>query len=77
MATVRFVRLRSGFYVTKDAQYRIVRRRYLAKQVTQWHVERWNMKRRMYVRLASFQTLAKAREYVSMCQFAEGQRDAK
>lgn len=77
MATVRFVRLRSGLYVTKDAQYRIVRRRYLAKQVTLWNVERWNMKWRMYVRLASFHTLAKARKYVSMCQFEEGQRDAK
>jgi len=71
MSTVRTIRLRSGFYVTKDAQYRIVRRRILAFKTQQWHVDHWNMARKAYVRLASFDTLAKAREYVGMCQQAE------
>lgn len=69
-STVKTVRLRAGFYVTRDAQFRIVRRRFLAGAVTHWHVEHWNEATRRFEHLASFHTLAKARAYVGMCQFA-------
>lgn len=65
MATLQLIRLRAGFYITRDAQLRIVRRKYLNKQVTRWMIERWSDDDRSYHHLHSTGTLAKAREYVT------------
>lgn len=65
MATLQLIRLRAGFYITRDAQLRIVRRKYLNKQITRWMIERWSDDERSYHHLHSTSTLAKAREYVA------------
>lgn len=63
-STVRTVRMKSGFYVTLDAQWRIIRRKFLAGKVTVWHTEKWNEADRQYIITNSFQSLAAARTYL-------------
>ena len=66
MAESKFVRMRAGFSVTRDAQYRIVRRYTLNNQVFQWCVERWSPGELRWERLTERRTLADAREYIEL-----------
>lgn len=64
MATVKFVRLRAGFYVTRDAQWRIVRRSLGIRGLWVWHVEQWNPRTRAYERITTKGRYTDARQHV-------------
>lgn len=65
MATIPLIRLRAGMYVTRDAEIRIVRRKFLNKQITRWDCERWSANDREYSRFCTAATLKHAREMVA------------
>lgn len=62
MADLRFVRMKSGFYVSHDAQFRIVRRTLFGGAMKWWYVEQWDMRSREYVGIGKCRTLKLARE---------------
>jgi hypothetical protein len=41
-APLKLIRLRAGFYVTRDAQWRIVRRPFIANARYVWSIEVWS-----------------------------------
>lgn len=61
MSDLKLIRCRAGFYVTKDAQWRIVRRQYLVKTVKLWYVEQWNPVDRSYQTVGRRSSLSEAR----------------
>lgn len=65
MATLKLIRMRAGFYVTRDAQYRIVRRKLLNKQVTVWTVEAWSANDLRWLVLSQFKTLEDGRSFLA------------
>jgi len=64
-AQLQLIRLRAGFYVTRDAQWRIVRRPFLVNGLWKWHVERWLPGDREYVRVMTCRTYRLARATLS------------
>jgi len=63
---VRYFRLRAGFYITHDGEYRIVRRKVGHFPRMVWCVERWSAGELRWERLTERWTLALARDYVDV-----------
>jgi len=61
---LKMVRLRAGFYVTRDAQWRIVRRKSPVSTWPYWHVERWSAGEQRWERVTSYDTLAACRGWL-------------
>jgi len=63
---VKTFRMRSGFYVTRDGNYRIVRRKVGHWPKPLWCIERWSPGELRWERLTDRTTLALARDYVAL-----------
>jgi len=59
------MRLRAGFYITPDAQYRIIRRINPISHKKTWETQAWDNNQRVYVSLKVFRQLKQARMFVS------------
>jgi hypothetical protein len=60
-APLKLIRLRAGFYVTRDAQWRIVRRPFIGTARYLWSVEVWSPGEQHWWPCSRSETLASAR----------------
>lgn len=61
MATMRLIRLRAGFYITRGAEYRIVRRKYDNREIMRWCIDVWSHDHLRWLAVAERPTLKEAR----------------
>jgi len=60
----KLIRLRAGFYVTRDAQWRIVRRPFMGTPIKVWYVEIWSPGEQRWLPCSRSESLASARAYL-------------
>ena len=61
---LKMIRLRAGFYVTRDGQWRIVRRKSTESSWLFWHVERWSPGELRWERVQTMLSLKDCREWL-------------
>jgi len=60
----KLIRLRAGFYITRDAQWRIVRRPFMGSSILVWYVELWSPGEMRWLPASRSETLSSARAYL-------------
>lgn len=60
----KLIRLRAGFYVTRDAQWRIVRRPFMGTAIKVWYVELWSPGEQRWLPASRSESLSSARAYL-------------
>jgi hypothetical protein len=63
-APPKLIRMRSGFYVTRDAQWRIVRRPFMGTPIKVWYVELWSPGEQRWLPASRSESLSSARAYL-------------